>query len=276
VRRSTPPYTVTFLLAGFLLAIAVTFVVAGHGSAVADEPAFEFAPYLRRSDGRNADPVNVIVAGDGDPAHVAAVFAGILRWTPIEGSDMAFIDHDKVRWADTQLGTVSEDGVRKHIRLAGAAAESKRWGPYTLASVHHDLTVPCGHVGLAFNEERDALAAAMRAAGYLISWMDLDNDGPVVHCNGAETRGDGWAVVIHLRPDRTPTSTATPTATFTATPTPTSTPTATATVTPTPTPTPTPAPTPSPTPEPTPRPVEHPETPPPETPNTSELSEQQP
>jgi hypothetical protein len=260
------------LLAGVALAIAVTFVVAGRGSAAADEPAFEFAPYLRRSDGRNADPVNVIFAGDGDSTRVAALMAGILRWTPIEGSDMAFVDHDKVRWADTQLGTIAEGGVRKHIRMAGAAAESKRWGPYTLASVHHDMVVPCGHVGLAFNEERDALAASMRSAGYLISWIDLDNDGPVTHCNGAETRGDGWAVVIHLRPDRTPTSTATPAATLTATPTATPTPAPTPTPTPSPAPTATPAPTPSPTPEPTPRPVEHPEMPT-EAPNTPELSE---
>lgn len=237
--------------------------MAGRDRAVADEPAFEFAPYLRRSDGRNADPVNVIFAGDGDPAQVAARFTELLRWSPIEGSDMAFIDHGKVRWADTQLGTVAEGGVRKHIRLAGAAAESKQWGPYTLASVHHDLVVPCGHVGLAFNEERDALAAAMRAAGYLISWIDLDNDGPVAHCNGAETRGDGWAIVIHLRPH--PTATATPVATLTATPTVAATPSPTATPTPTP-PAATPAPSPSPTPDPTPTPVERPEMPPPDTP----------
>lgn len=239
------------LLTGLALAVVIPLIAAGRDQAHADEPAYEFAPYLRRADGRLADPVNVIFAGDGDPDEVAALLAGPLNWTPVDGSDMAFVDHGQTRWADTQLGTVADGGVRKHIRLAGAAAESKRWGPYTLASVHHDLVVPCGHIGLAFDEERDALAATMRAAGYTLTWLRLDNDGPVPHCNGAVTQGDGWAVVIHLRPNRTATPTTTPTMSPTAIPTVTGTPTATATPSPTTSPTPAPSPTPQPTPTPT-------------------------
>lgn len=249
VRRSTPSPLAIIVLAAIACLLALPFVAAGRGGASAEPATFDFAPYLRRSDGRPADPVNVIVVGQGDADAVADRLADVLRWVRVPGSDMAFVDRGQTRWANVQLGTAGEAGFRKHIRLAGGAAESPRWGAYTLASVHHDLVVPCGHVGLGFDEERDALAFAMRNAGYPLSWVYVGNDGPVEHCNGTESRGDGWAAVIDLRPSRTPTST--PTASPAPSPTP----------APTPARSPEPIATPIPTPSPTPVPTGTPETP---------------
>jgi hypothetical protein len=167
--------------------------------AYADVPAARFGPYLRRTDGRTADPVNVVFVGEAEAVAVALQLVDLLGWMRIPGSEMAFMDQGVMRPTELQLGTGSRGGLRKHIRLAGAGEESESWGEYTLAAVHHDITVPCGHVGAGFDEERDALAAAMERAGHPVSWLWLGNDGPVEHCDGSHTHGDGWAAVIDLR-----------------------------------------------------------------------------
>jgi hypothetical protein len=244
--RRVPRFTPLAALFVFLLALVVTALAVvpagGGGRARAQDESVEFEPYLRRSDGRSADPVNVIFVGEREAQRVALLLVGVMRWAPIPGSDMAFVERGTLRWTQLQLGAVAP-GARKHIRLAGAEQESARWGSYTLAAVHRDVDVECGHVGAAFDEERNALAQHLGAAGYSISWLRLGNDGPVEHCDGRLTRGDGWVAVVDLRRDAPATPSATPTATPTATPSPTPPP-----ATPRPTPTPTPSPTPSPTP----------------------------
>lgn len=246
MRRATLPLC-TLLLVGLAVAVLAGLPSSGEGRiARADDPAFDFGLYLRRSDGQSADPINVIFIGEQDAAAVALRLAGRLLWVPIQGDDMAFTVKGNTRWAEVQLGTVAAGMLRKHIRIAGAAS-SERWGSYVLAGVHRDLAVSCGHVGFAFNEERDDLAAAMREAGYSVSWIQLGNDAPVQHCDGAVSHGDGWAAVIDLRRDR-PIPTATPSPAPTPSPTP----------APTPSPMPPPAPTPEPTPSPTPTPVPEP------------------
>jgi len=249
VRRATLPLF-ALLFIGLAAVVLAGLPSSGeHRTVRANEPAFDFGLYLSRSDGQSADPVNVIFIGEQDAAAVALRLAGRLLWVPIQGDDMAFTVKGDTRWAEIQLGTMAAGTVRKHIRIAGAA-NSERWGPYALAGVHRDLAVSCGHVGFAFDEERDALAAAMREAGYSVNWIQLGNDAPVQHCDGAVSHGDGWAAVIDLRRGR-PTPTATPSPAPTPSPTP----------APTPPPTPPPAPTPEPTPAPTPTPTPVPEPP---------------
>jgi hypothetical protein len=263
VRHATPPVLALafFALAGLVGALSVLSDETGR--ARADAPAIRFGLYLQRADGRSADPVNLIFTGDSEATAAGLHVARVLGWTAVPGSDMAFTDHGATRWTEVQLGSGRPAGPRRHLRLAGARVESERWGEYTLAAVHHDVAVPCGHVGAGFDEERDALAAAMQAAGYRVTWLWLGNDGAVEHCDGSRTHGDGWAAVISL--DRsmdapaTPSPTASPSPTPSPLPSPTPSPGPSASPTPgaTPTPdaTPTPGPTAVPAPSPTPTPM---------------------
>jgi hypothetical protein len=255
VRHGTPPLlTLATLLLTGLLGVAA-LAPGGRPSAHASAAPVPFGPYLRRADGHSADPVNVIFTGEGDAAVVALTITRVLRWLPVAGSDMAFSDHGETLWAELQLGTPSQAGIRRHIRLAGAEEPSERWVAYTLAGVHHDLDVPCGHLGVAFDEERNALAQAMEEAGFRVTWLWLGNDGPVEHCTGAVTHGDGWAAVIELRrADASPSPSATTTPAATTGPSPTTSPIPSPSATPVPTVSPSPSSTPTPTPAPTPEP----------------------
>ena len=201
VRHATPPLMAIAVLVLVGLFAALPSLWSTEDRARADAPAVRFGLYLRRMDGRSADPVNVIFTGERHATAAGLHVARALRWTAVPGSDMAFTDHGVTRWAELQLGTGPRGGLRRHLRLAGSQGESERWGMYTLAAVHHDIEVPCGHLGAGFDEERDALAAAMEAVGYRVTWLWLGNDGPVEHCDGSRTHGDGWAAVIELSPN---------------------------------------------------------------------------
>jgi hypothetical protein len=259
VRHATPPVLALaiFVLVGLVGALPLFW--GGEGRAQADAPGIRFGLYLRRTDGRSADPVNVIFTGERDAAAVGLRVARVLGWTAVPGSDMAFTDHGATRWTELQLGSGARGGLRQHLRLAGSEAESERWGAYTLAAVHHDISVPCGHLGTGFDQERDALAAAMAAAGYRVTWLWLGNDGAVEHCEGSRTHGDGWAVIIALSADTPAPATPSPAPSSRATPTPS--PSASAPPSPSPTSTPSPMSTSSPTPMPTPTRTPMPELP---------------
>lgn len=154
--------------------------------------------YLTRETGEAADPVNIIVSGEADGADVAARLAQLLRWQPAQGSRMAFTSGATTLWTQAQLGAAMPGGARRHLRLAAAPMPSTEWGPITLAAAHRDVPVACGHAGRAFDEQRDEIAVTMQRAGFAVSWTWLGNNGPVRHCDGSVTRGDGWAIVIDL------------------------------------------------------------------------------
>jgi hypothetical protein len=195
----------TLTRAGIISAVAAVAVAAAlalpstRSNVRADMFEAPFGLYIHRADGRPADPVNVVFIGERDTAAIALRLATALRWTRVEGSDMTFFERGQPRRTEIQSGRGLGPGSRQHIRLTGAREPAESWGPYALAAVHRDLTVPCGHIGVAFDEERNALAAAMGEAGYRVTWLRLGNDGPIEHCGGAVNRGDGWAVVIDLR-----------------------------------------------------------------------------
>lgn len=154
--------------------------------------------YLLRESGETADPVNIIFAGEADGIDVAARVSQVLRWTPVQGSRMAFTSGTSTVWTQAQLGAAMSGGARRHLRLAAAPMPSAEWGPITLAAVHRDQPVTCGHAGRAFDQQRDEIAVAMQRAGFAVSWTWLGNDGPVRHCDGSVTHGDGWVAVIDL------------------------------------------------------------------------------
>src|SRR3712207_6027930 len=62
--------TIVIPLVAITLLLALPLLLGGRGGAGAQEATLDFAPYLRRSDGRPADPVNVIFIGEKDVAAV--------------------------------------------------------------------------------------------------------------------------------------------------------------------------------------------------------------
>lgn len=253
----------TVALAGAVSVGGIVLLRDEH--ARAETPAIDFELYLRRTDGRRADPVNLVFIGESNATAIALKLSSVMHWTPVAGSSMSFITHGETRWTEVQLGVNLGGGTRQHMRVAGADEVSETWGPYALAGVHLDVPVGCGHRGANFDELRDTVAKAMEQAGYQVSRRYLGNDGQVVHCDGSVTHGDGWAIVIDLRKENasqpTPKPTPPPTPVITPSPTavPAATPVATAVPTPTATPSPTPTATPAPTPAPTPTPAVPPE-----------------
>lgn len=155
----------------------------------------DFDSYIYRQNGVKADPVNVIFRGS-DADKVAAAIERVLGWRPIRGSQMAFRRAAGTHVAVHQLGSLESEGSRVHIRIE--AGPSDGTAGYVLAAVHRDETVPCGHVGRAFDETRDLVARAFATAGYNTYPVDLGNREPGDHCDASRIGGDGHAVVIDL------------------------------------------------------------------------------
>ncbi len=164
--------------------------------ALADEPSeFDsFNPYLHRTTGELADPINIIFRGDLAAARVA--IPNVLGWKPVAGSEMMFIDYGTSRPTAAQFGLDLGGGSRYHIRLE--AVEQQNGQTYVLAGVHRDDLVACGHVGRAFDLARELVASTFDQAGYATSRLSLKNIEPGRQCDGSFTFGDGSAVVIDL------------------------------------------------------------------------------
>ncbi len=184
------------------LAVVVAICLLAGGAAVAvrlaaaNEPSeFEsFNPYLHRTTGEIADPINIIFRGDLATARSA--IPNVLGWQPVAGSEMVFIDHGASHPTAAQFGLDLGGGSRYHIRLE--AVEQQDGQTYVLAGVHRDDMVACGHVGRAFDLSRDLVAATFDRAGYASSRLSLKNVEPGRQCDGSFTFGDGSAVVIDL------------------------------------------------------------------------------
>ncbi len=165
----------------------VTSAAAGELSGV--------DPYLRRADGRHADPVNVVFINTS-PVAVALAVEHVLGWQVVAGSPMSFTVNGREMPVALQLGLDIGGGARYHVRIEDTPP-GERPGA-VLAALHRDDSVTCGHVGRAFDEVRDNTARAFAAAGYPVSYLDLGNTERIRHCDGSLTGGDGRVAVIDL------------------------------------------------------------------------------
>lgn len=181
---------------GGIAAAAMSVAVLGvAGRSAAQQGGFD--PYIRRENGARADPINLLFRG-GNADDVAKTIEDVMRWRPVEGSAMSFLDGGRLLPTAQQLGLDLGPAARLHLRIEDAAPEDGR--EFVLASAHRDDSVKCGHVGRAFDDTRDMIARAFSAAGYSVEYVRLDNVAPARHCDGSLTGGDGDAVIINLSP----------------------------------------------------------------------------
>lgn len=184
-----------------LVAVATAIAVEGRVRASGNDPSFNFDPYLHRPTGEMADPVNLIFRG-GDLRSADEAMQRVMGWPHVHGGDMTFNDQQFTRATGVQLGLDLGGGSRWHMRIE--AVENVDGQSYVLAGVHRDDTMPCGHVGLAFNEARNMVADSFSRVGYSASLVRLQNTLPGHQCDGRLTNGDGLAVMIDLGSHRLP------------------------------------------------------------------------
>jgi hypothetical protein len=173
---------------------AGSLVVAGADDS--DVPS-QFDPYLHRTSGALADPVNLIFRGTEE--QVAAAIPRVVGWQTVQGSEMVFYDHGAHLATGPQFGLDLGGGSRYHLRLEAVGQEDGR--TYVLSGAHRDDSVACGHVGRAFNQARDLVAGAFSAAGYPVTRLRLNNVEPGRQCDDSYTAGDGTVAVIDLTGD---------------------------------------------------------------------------
>jgi hypothetical protein len=184
-----PALIVPVILSGAFFARA-PLTHAAHGSAPS-----RFDPYLHRTTGELADPVNLIFRG-GDVDTVAQAVRRVLDWPQVQGSAMVFYDRGLTRDTAYQFGMDLGNGARQHLRLERIGTADGQ--PYVLAGVHRDDTLACGHVGHFFDQERDVVAGAFAAAGYHVTLRRLENTQPGPQCDGSFSAGDGTVAIIDL------------------------------------------------------------------------------
>jgi hypothetical protein len=175
--------------------IFAVFTIVGFVEARSRELPAGFELYVHRADGTTADPINLVFRGTNSDG-VAAAIARVMRWRFIVGSPMTFGDQGTDRPTAWQLGVDLGGGSRFHIRIESALPTDSP--DFVLAAAHRDDSVPCGHVGRAFDETRDLIAQTFAAAGYRVTQLKLSNTQLGKHCDGSETAGDGLAVMIDL------------------------------------------------------------------------------
>jgi hypothetical protein len=188
----------SFFLKGLLLGASFFAALVGFSQATgsASGPvALPFDPYVHRTNGPLADPINLIFYG-ADPDSVAATLHKVLGWPVTDGSPMIFVDHGAVRPTRWQLGQDLGRGNRWHIRIESVSADDGQ--DYVLAAVHYDKATACGHVGGQFNSARRRVVRALADAGYTVHAISLDNTEPGPQCDGTSTAGDGTVAVIDL------------------------------------------------------------------------------
>jgi hypothetical protein len=190
----------SFLLRGLLLSASLLAALIGFSQATGDSSgpiALPFDPYVHRTDGPLADPINLIFYG-GDADSVAATLHKTLGWPVVEGSPMTFFDHGAVRQTRWQLGQDLGRGNRWHLRVEAVSATDGQ--DYVLAAVHYDKAAACGHVGGQFDPARRKVVRALADAGYHVHAISLGNTEPGPQCDGTSTAGDGTVAVIDLAP----------------------------------------------------------------------------
>lgn len=188
-----------------VIALVALVLVLGAGVATIASVRFSeatslqvpahFAPYIYRTNGARADPVNLVFRGATSDA-VADAMSRVLGWKAVQGSPMLFFDAGQQRASARQLGIDLGNGSRLHIRIEDAGSEDGR--DYVLAAVHRDDSVPCGHVGRAFDDTRDRVLRAFTAAGYQAAVVRIGNVEQGAHCDGTLNGGDGALAVIDV------------------------------------------------------------------------------
>ena len=178
-----------------LLLISALLASGGflHASSAGLPGAFD--PYIHRSGGEPADPVNLIFRGAGADT-VAQLAQRVLGWPVVAGSPMDFIDEEHIHPTAWQLGNDLGHGSRYHLRIESITVADGQ--SYPLAAVHRDDSVACGHVGRAFDQVRDIVAHGFADAGYHVTmvWLGNTNGGP--QCDGSRTSGGGEAAIIDI------------------------------------------------------------------------------
>jgi len=179
------------------LLLSALFASGGFLHAHSTDLPGSFDPYIHRSSGQPADPVNLIFRGaDADTA--AQLAQRVLGWPVVAGSPMQFTDQGHDHPTAWQLGHDLGHGSRYHLRIEAIGAADGQ--SYTLAAVHRDDLVACGHVGRAFDEVRDIVVRAFADAGYSVSMVWLGNTEDGLQCDGSRTAGGGAAAIIDLSP----------------------------------------------------------------------------
>jgi hypothetical protein len=109
---------------------------------------------------------------------------------------MDFYDQGRVHPVAWQLAQDLGNGSRYHMRIEAIGPTDGQ--SYTLAAVHRDDSVACGHVGRAFDQVRDLVVHAFEDAGYPVTmvWLGNIDDGP--QCDGSRTSGGGAAAIIDI------------------------------------------------------------------------------
>jgi hypothetical protein len=181
-----------------LVLMALAFAFTGLSRAAGtDAPVLpdQFDPYLHRITGALADPINLVFL-NADPDSVAASIHRVLGWPLVAGSPMVFSDQGAQNPTGWQLGLDLGRGSRIHLRVEALPADSNQ--SYVLAAVHRDEGVACGHIGGAFDRERQLVARAFAAAGYAVTAEARGNTQAAPQCDGSFTSGDGTIVFIDL------------------------------------------------------------------------------
>jgi hypothetical protein len=181
-------------LVATLLGGVALFGVSQMAGAAEGDGQGQFDPYLHRTTGGLADPVNLVFRGTLDQA--ATNIVQVLGWQPVDGSQMLFLDHGAHFGTARQFGLDLGNGSRYHIRLEGVQTGDGQ--NYVLSGVHRDDTEACGHVGRAFSLARDVVGKAFEGSGFPVHQIALHNSLPGRQCDGSFTFGDGTADVIDL------------------------------------------------------------------------------
>jgi len=175
--------------------VAAEAIEAGAVDAELEAPS-GFEPYIFRTTGERADPVNIIFLHT-DAATTAEAAQRLLGWRQVVAAGMNFKEKGGgARPTSRQLAADLAAGSRFHLRIQSVPQTDTQ--TYVLASVHRDDPMPCGHVGRAFDETRDLVARAFADAGYRTRYVDLQNTNSGLHCDGSRVAGDGRAVLIDL------------------------------------------------------------------------------
>jgi hypothetical protein len=183
------------LLAGLLLVSATIRVRRSLAQSTTLALPAGFDPYLYRTSGARADPINLVFRAPTGAA-VAAAVTQVLGWRQLAGSPMTFLDRDQQRPTGYQFGADLGGGSRLHMRIERVTAEDGQ--TYVLAAVHRDDSRACGHVGHAFDEVRDLVANTFAGAGYTVTAFQIGNTASGPHCDGSVTPSDGVVDLIDL------------------------------------------------------------------------------
>ena len=180
-----------------VLALLAFGIMAFPKAAHTEASAFpsQFDPYLSRTNGALADPINLVFL-NASPNSAAAAVHRVLGWPVVVGSPMIFTDQGLRYPTGWQLGLNETRGSRLHMRIEALPPGAKQ--TYVLAAVHHDLGAACGHVGGRFDQERDLVAKAFAAAGYPVTDRIRGNTRQARQCDGSYTGGDGRIAYINL------------------------------------------------------------------------------